>query len=90
MYLWGGGQDSLPSVHSSAKKRLLLSVVDIFNIETGKKSLISTMFTWFIMVNFSAAKKYHVNFCEFHSVFSFTRIVISYFLRGIWLNLSSH
>ena len=40
VYLWGGRQDNLPRDHDSVEKRLLLSVVDIFNIETGKKSLL--------------------------------------------------
>ena len=63
VYLWGGGQDSLPSVHDSVEKRLFLSLLDIFDIETGKKSLIIGIYSHDMVLNFILVLTF-----EFHSV----------------------
>ena len=36
VYCWGGYQKDLPAVHDSKEKRLFLSVIEVFDIETGK------------------------------------------------------
>ena len=47
VYCWGGYQKDLPRVHDSKEKRLILSVIEIFDIETGKSEYSTNICTTF-------------------------------------------
>ena len=47
VYCWGGYQEDLPRDHDSEEKRQFLSVISIFNIETGKSEYTKNICTTF-------------------------------------------
>lgn len=42
LYLWGGDQKRLPNVHDSEAKRAVTTVIDVFQLHTGKWNLMET------------------------------------------------
>ena len=46
-YCWGGNQTGLSEVHDRKEKKLSLSVIEIFDIETGKSEYTTNICTTF-------------------------------------------